>query len=192
MLEAISRLRRADFLPEAAVDHAGGDYPYPIGYGQTISQPYVVAYMTQALGLTGNERVLEIGTGSGYQTAVLAQLCQEVYSIEFVEPLHLRAREVLGRLGFQNVQLRRGDGYAGWPDAAPFDAILVTAAPPRLPEALISQLARGGRMVAPIGADAENQQLVLLRKSLGGELSYERLMQVRFVPMVGGVGQPQA
>lgn len=192
VLEAISSLHRADFMPQTArAADATGDYPFPIGHGQTISQPYIVAFMTQALGLKGDERVLEIGTGSGYQTAVLARLCREVYSLEIVEPLARQAEERLERLGLSNVQLRTGDGHAGWPEAAPFDAILVTAAPERLPQALLWQLGPGGRLLAPVGPNQETQELVLVRKdAITGALESQRLLPVRFVPMTGGHDLP--
>ncbi len=180
VLAAIAALSRAEFVPETAWGEATANYPLPIGHGQTISQPYVVAFMSQALGLKGAERVLEIGTGSGYQTAVLAQLAAEVYSIEILSPLAEQAAERLS--SYPNVHLRQGDGHFGWREASPFDAILLTAAPPRLPDELIAQLSRDGRLVAPVGGD-DTQELVRLTRSAQGELEVERLLGVRFVPM---------
>ena len=190
VLEAIGSLHRADFMPEGVSEEtATGDFPYPIGYGQTISQPFVVAFMTQALNLRGDERVLEIGTGSGYQTAVLAKLCRDVYSIEIVKPLADQAKERLERLGFSNVHLRHGDGHQGWPEAAPFDVIIVTAAPTRMPQTLLSQLALGGRLLAPVGAHPDAQELILVEKTApDGELVSHRLLPVRFVPMTSHSG----
>src|SRR5215813_13681272 len=187
VLGAIASLSRADFVPDASPEESTSDYPIPIGYGQTISQPYIVAFMTQALRLTGTERVLEIGTGSGYQTAVLARLSAEVYSIEIVPELAQAARERIQALGFTNVYLRHGDGYLGWPEAAPFEAILLTAAPEEIPDPLIAQLRTSGRLVAPVGAVSDAQELVLIEKELtNGGLRVEKLLPVRFVPMTGG------
>jgi protein-L-isoaspartate(D-aspartate) O-methyltransferase len=186
VLEAVARLHRRAFVPPQHGDEASGDYPLPIGFGQTISQPYVVAYMTEALKLTGRERVLEIGTGSGYQTALLAQLAAEVFSIEFLPELSRAAAARLRTLGFDRVQLREGDGALGWPEAAPFDAILLTAAPDRLPAPLIEQLAPGGRLLAPIGA-TPSQELVRFDKLEDGTLRSESLLPVRFVPMARGL-----
>jgi protein-L-isoaspartate(D-aspartate) O-methyltransferase len=183
VLEAIASLNRSDFLPERFADESTGDYPLPIGFGQTISQPFIVAYMTQSLQLVGDERVLEIGTGSGYQTAVLALLCKEVYSVEIVPELAQAARERLERLGFKNVHLRQGDGHRGWPEAAPFDRLLVTAAPERIPEDLVDQLAPGGRLLTPVGPQIDGQQLVLIEKLPDGTHTVTHLLPVRFVPM---------
>jgi len=191
VLEAIASLSRSDFVPPSAASEATSDYPIPIGHGQTISQPFIVAFMTQALRLNGSERVLEIGTGSGYQTAVLARLSAEVYSIEIVPELAQAARERIQALGFTNVQLREGDGYLGWPEAAPFEAILLTAAPEEIPDPLIAQLRTRGRLVAPVGAASDAQELVLIEKELtNGGLRVEKLLPVRFVPMTGGAGSP--
>ncbi|WP_257460269.1 protein-L-isoaspartate(D-aspartate) O-methyltransferase [Archangium lipolyticum] len=184
VLEAIRRLERAEFVPEAMRNVAGQDTPLPIGHGQTISQPYIVAFMTQALDLQPGERVLEIGTGSGYQTAVLAQLCGEVYSVEVVPELAGPARERLERLGFGNIHFRVGDGTAGWPEEAPFDAILGTAAPERLPPALYQQLRPGGRLVLPVGPLHGTQELIRVTRPPAGEAArVENLLGVRFVPM---------
>jgi len=187
VLQAIASLSRSDFVPPSAATEATSDYPIPIGYGQTISQPFIVAFMTQALRLTGTERVLEIGTGSGYQTAVLGRLSAEVYSIEIVPELAQAARERIQALGFTNVHLRHGDGYLGWPEAAPFEGILLTAAPEEIPDPLIAQLRASGRLVAPVGAVSDAQELVLIEKELtNGGLRVEKLLPVRFVPMTGG------
>jgi protein-L-isoaspartate(D-aspartate) O-methyltransferase len=186
VLEAIARLNRADFVPESARYAATQDSPLPIGHGQTISQPYVVALMSQALQLKGYERVLEIGTGSGYQTAVLALLCREVYSVEIVPSLARSARRLLRWLGFENVYLRQGDGSLGWPEAAPFDAVICTAAPESVPHKVLGQLKVGGRMVIPVGPQGGNQELLrIVRAPEGGVPRVERLLPVRFVPMTG-------
>jgi protein-L-isoaspartate(D-aspartate) O-methyltransferase len=185
VLGAIARLDRSDFVPEGSRRVAGQDRPLPIGHGQTISQPYVVAFMTQALELRGSERVLEIGTGSGYQAAVLAQLCGEVYTVEIIPELAQAASERLARLGFDNVHLRQGDGTLGWPEVAPFDAIMGTAAPERLPPSLLEQLRPGGRLVLPVGPTGGVQELIRVTRPLGeGSMpQVERLLPVRFVPM---------
>lgn len=191
VLAAIARLNRADFVPEHARSSATQDSPLPIGHGQTISQPYIVALMSQALQLQGYERVLEIGTGSGYQTAVLALLCREVYSMEIVPSLARSARELLRRLGFENVYLRQGDGSLGWPEAAPFDAVICTAAPESIPPKVLGQLKRGGRMVIPVGPQGGNQELLQIVRSPAGEIPrVERLLPVRFVPMTGESRNP--
>jgi protein-L-isoaspartate(D-aspartate) O-methyltransferase len=191
VLEAIQRLNRADFVPENARSAATQDSPLPIGYGQTISQPYIVALMSQALQLQGYERVLEIGTGSGYQTAVLALLCREVYSVEIVPSLARSARRLLRRLGFENVYLRLGDGSQGWPEAAPFDAIIGTAAPEAVPPKVLGQLRPGGRMVIPIGSQRGGQELLrITRVRKGGIPRVEHLLPVRFVPMTGEALNP--
>lgn len=183
VLRAMASLDRTLFVRPAQAHEAHWDTALPIGYAQTISQPYVVAFMTEALELKGSERVLEIGTGSGYQAAVLAAVCREVYSVEIVPELAVRARGVLKeRLGLENVFLREGDGHRGWPEAAPFDAILLTAAPERLPESLLEQLADGGRLVAPVGPTHGDQDVIRVRKQ-GEDVQVERLLPVRFVPM---------
>jgi protein-L-isoaspartate(D-aspartate) O-methyltransferase len=183
VLDAMRRVPRHLFIPGAPLDEAYGNWPVPIGSGQTISQPAVVAEMTEALELQGNERVLEIGTGSGYQAAILSVLVREVYTIEIVRELGERAQKRLHDLGYANVRVRVGDGYAGWPEAAPFDRIIVTAAPPEIPQALLDQLAEGGVLVAPIGEHQKTQWLVRVRKK-DGKLTREKLDVVRFVPMV--------
>ncbi len=183
VLEAVGSLSRSDFIPRRLQAEATADHPVPIGHGQTISQPYIVAYMSQELRLTGGERVLEIGTGSAYQTAVLSHLAQEVYSVEIIPQLARQAAARLAVLGFRNIHLREADGTRGWADAAPFDAILVTAAPHRVPPALIAQLAPGGRLIAPVGGEEELQELVRITKDASGKLEVEQLLPVRFVPM---------
>ena len=184
VLQAMRRAPRHEMVPLALRDRAYDDRPLPIGHGQTISQPYVVAAMTEAAELTAGERVLEVGTGSGYQAAVLAELGDvEVYSIEIVEPLAKQTHELLRRLGYDKLHLRIGDGYLGWPEAAPFDAIIVTAAPPQVPQPLLDQLAPGGRLVIPVG-DRE-QYLQVLTRQPDGSTTTENLFEVRFVPMTG-------
>jgi len=183
VLTAMRKVPRHEFVPEQYRSHAYGDGPLPIGYGQTISQPYVVAFMTEQLAPKSTDRVLEIGTGSGYQAAVLAELVSEVYTVEIVEPLARRAETDLRRLGYTNVTVRAGDGYKGWPEAAPFDAIIVTCAPENVPQPLVEQLKDGGRMIIPIGPSG-NQELVLLRKQ-GTRLEKRATLPVRFVPMTG-------
>ena len=183
-LAALRKVPRHLFVPDAQLALAYGDHPLPIGHEQTISQPYIVAFMTEALGLTGGESVLEVGTGSGYQAAVLAEIAGSVASIEIVEPLAAEAETRLRRLGYANVAVRAGDGYLGWPERAPFDAILVTAAAPRIPEPLKAQLKDGGRLVIPVGD--ESQELVLVKR-LGERFVESRILPVRFVPMTGRV-----
>jgi len=183
-LAALRKVPRHLFVPDAATSEAYGDFPLPIGHGQTISQPYIVAFMTEALGLRGGEKVLEIGTGSAYQAAVLAEIAGKVYTIEIVPELAEQSRERLARLGYRNVEVRAGDGYLGWPEAAPFDAIIVTAAAPRIPEPLKQQLADGGRLVLPVGD--EHQELIVVTRR-GAAFDERRVLPVRFVPMTGAV-----
>jgi protein-L-isoaspartate(D-aspartate) O-methyltransferase len=185
VLAALSRVPRHEFVPVPLWQRAYEDGPLPIGHGQTISQPYVVAFMTEALVPQPADRILEIGTGSGYQAAVLAGLVAEVFSIEIVEPLARRAGADLQRLGFANVHVRAGNGYLGWPEAAPFDAIIVTCAPEAVPRALVDQLKVGGRMIIPVGPQNGAQELYLLRKQAGG-LETRAVLPVQFVPMVTG------
>lgn len=185
VLGALARVPRHELVPPALRDQAYGDWPLPIGHGQTISQPYVVAFMTEVLAPQPTDRVLEVGTGSGYQAAVLAGLVAEVYTIERVVPLAQRAEAELRRLGCANVQVRAGDGYQGWPEAAPFDAILVTCAPEQIPPALVAQLKVGGRMIIPVGPTWGPQELVLVRKGPAG-VETQAVLPVRFVPMVRG------
>jgi protein-L-isoaspartate(D-aspartate) O-methyltransferase len=182
VLAALRKVPRHLFVPPEERDQAYNDYPLAIGHGQTISQPYIVAYMTEALELKPRDRVLEIGTGSGYQAAILAELVADVYSIEIVEALAKEAEARLRRLGYSKVQVRAGDGYRGWPEAAPFDAIILTAAPGHIPQPLVDQLREGGRMVLPLGS--WEQDLVRLRRTREGILR-EYLLPVRFVPMTG-------
>ncbi len=186
VLQAMTEVPRHEFVPASLRPYAYADGPVPIGHGQTISQPFIVAYMTQALELSKEDTVLEVGTGSGYQAAILGKLAKEVYTIEIVPPLAESARVILSKLGFENVHVRLGDGYLGWPEKAPFDAIIVTCAPDRVPEPLISQLKEGGRLVIPVGAAGGIQQLVLLKKR-NGQISKEKMLDVRFVPMTGKI-----
>ena len=185
VLEIMARVPRHEFVPTGLRPRAYEDGPLPIGHGQTISQPYIVAFMTEALDPKPTDRVLEVGTGSGYQAAVLAGLVAEVWSIELVEPLARRAETALQRLGFTHVKVRCGDGHLGWPEAAPFDAIIVTCAPEEVPRALVDQLKPGGRMIIPVGSQWGNQELVLLRKTPAG-LEKRAVLPVRFVPMLRG------
>jgi protein-L-isoaspartate(D-aspartate) O-methyltransferase len=182
-LAAMGKVPRHLFVPPSSVAEAYEDHPLPIGHGQTISQPYIVAFMTEALGLLGGENVLEVGTGSGYQAAVLAEIAARVHTIEIVAPLAEESAALLKRLGCANVEVRAGDGYRGWPEAAPFDAILVTAAPDHVPPDLEAQLAPGGRLVIPVGGSGD-QELWLFTKTERG-LERKRLLPVRFVPLRG-------
>lgn len=184
VLEAMSAVPRHEFVPAELRAEAYADRPLPIGHGQTISQPFIVAFMTQALEPQPGDRVLEIGTGSGYQAAVLARLVRHVHTIEIVEPLARRAAADLLRLGLTNVTVRAGDGHRGWPEAAPFDVIIVTCAPEAIPPALVSQLRDGGRMILPVGTPETGQDLVLLRKQ-GDRVERTSVLPVRFVPMTG-------
>jgi protein-L-isoaspartate(D-aspartate) O-methyltransferase len=187
VLWAVSQVSRQLFVPERLQEQAEADRPLPIGYGQTISQPYIVAFMSQALGLAGHERVLEIGTGSGYQTAILSLLAAQVFSIEVIPELLARAAALLlGNLALENVRLKAGDGALGWPEEAPFDRVLVTAAPAELPVALIHQLGAGGRLVAPVGEQAEVQILKQVDRAADGNLSIRDILPVRFVPLIRG------
>jgi protein-L-isoaspartate(D-aspartate) O-methyltransferase len=181
VLDAMREVPRHQFVPESERADAYGDFPLPIGYAQTISQPYIVGFMTQALQVGSEHKVLEIGTGSGYQAAILGRLAREVYTIEIVEPLAWRSRALLQQLGFKNVHVRTGNGYLGWPEQAPVDRIMVTAAPPEVPAALIAQLKIGGRMAIPVGTTS--QQLRILRRTDEGMDTIDTL-PVRFVPMV--------
>jgi protein-L-isoaspartate(D-aspartate) O-methyltransferase len=189
VLAAMARVPRHELVPEPYRDRAYDDTPLPIGEGQTISQPFVVAYMTERLALAGDERVLEVGTGSGYQAAVLGELAEEVFTIEIVPALAARAERDLARLGYTNVHVREGDGYRGWPEEAPFDAIIVTAAPEEIPGPLLEQLAVGGRLILPRGD--RWQQLVLVTRDEEG-LHETELLPVRFVPMTGEAEERKA
>ena len=189
VLAAMGKVPRHEFVPVHWRSQAYQDCPLPIGHDQTISQPYIVAFMTERLEPRPTDRVLEIGTGSGYQAAVLAELTAQVYTIEIVEELAHRATADLKRLGYTNVFVRAGDGYKGWPEAALFDAIIVTCAPEKVPAPLLEQLKEGGRMIIPVGP-AGDQELVLLRKQ-GGKIERRAVLPVRFVPMTGQAQKPQ-
>jgi protein-L-isoaspartate(D-aspartate) O-methyltransferase len=186
VLAAMRRVPRHRFVPQGLWDQAYNDYPLPIGADQTISQPYIVALMTEALELKDTDRVLEIGTGSGYQAAILAELAAEVYSIDRLASLAEKAEKVLAELGYKNFQVRVGDGTLGWPEAAPFDAILVTAGAPQVPRPLLEQLALGGRLVAPVG-DRFSQTLTRARKT-GEGVKFDYLGGCRFVRLIGKYG----
>jgi len=186
VLQAMNRVERHRFVPSGAVRDAYANHPLPIGHGQTISQPYIVALMTDLLDLDPNDTVLEIGTGSGYQAAVLAELVEQVYSIEIIEPLARQAKERLADLGYANITTRLGDGYFGWEEHAPFDAIIVTAAASHVPPPLIEQLEPGGRMVIPVGSRFLTQYLLLIEKDADGDVHSRQITAVRFVPLTGG------
>jgi protein-L-isoaspartate(D-aspartate) O-methyltransferase len=187
VLEAMRRVPRAAFVPEAMRPEAYRDGPVPIGGGQTISQPYIVAFMSEAARIAPDDKVLEVGTGSGYQAAILAAIGARVFSIEIRPELAERARRTLQETGYGGVQVRAADGYRGWPEEAPFDAILVTAAPETIPDPLLAQLKPGGRLVVPVGTGT--QELLRVTKTASG-FERERLMAVRFVPMTGEAAQP--
>ena len=189
VLEAMRAVPRHEFVSVSQQGQAYSDKPLPIGQGQTISQPYIVAYMTEVLQLEAGDKVLEIGTGSGYQAAVLAEITNQVYTIEIIEELAAQASERLQRLGYTEVRTSQGDGYYGWKEYAPFDAIIVTAAAGYIPPPLLRQLKPGGRMVIPVGGVYEVQSLMLVRKTPDGEVRTERLMPVRFVPFRGAAQQ---
>lgn len=182
VLNAMARVPRHLFVPDDVRLFAYDDRPLPIGLGQTISQPYIVAYMTEALELQPGETVLEIGTGSGYQAAVLAEIVKQVYTVEIIPELATRARQTLAQAGYRNVEVRSANGYRGWPERAPFPRIVVTAAPPEIPQALVDQLAVGGIMVVPVGTNY--QEMVIITKTANG-VTQKKTIPVRFVPMVG-------
>ncbi|MBI3666664.1 MAG: protein-L-isoaspartate(D-aspartate) O-methyltransferase [Acidobacteria bacterium] len=184
VLAAMGAVPRHLFVPPDLAPQAYADHPLPIGEGQTISQPYIVAFMTELLEVGAADRVLEIGTGSGYQAAVLARLAKSVYTIEIVRSLGEQAAARLRAMGYKNVEVRVGNGYNGWPEQAPFDRIIVTAAPPSIPQALIDQLKPGGKLVAPVGREFMGQDLVVLEKSRSGRISTRKVLPVAFVPMV--------
>ena len=191
VMAAMGKVPRHRFVPFLQDIFAYDNRPLPIGEGQTISQPYIVALMTDLLDPKSTDTVLEVGTGSGYQAAVLAELVAKVYTIEIVESLGLRARQVLGELHYRNVEVRVGDGYGGWPAAAPFDAIIVTAAPAAVPQPLVDQLKPGGRMVIPVGGPSDVQQLLLVEKQPDGRTTTTRTLPVRFVPLTRDRGTKQ-
>jgi protein-L-isoaspartate(D-aspartate) O-methyltransferase len=184
VLRAMETVPRHRFVPPDQADHAYENRPLPIGEGQTISSPYIVAFMTEMLELTGDEKVLEIGTGSGYQAAVLAEIVPLVFTIEIRPSLARSAEARLEEMGYEGVRVRCGDGYRGWPEEAPFDAIIVTAAPEEIPQALVDQLAVGGRLVVPVGPQSDHQELILLRRGQDGSIGREAVLPVRFVPMI--------
>jgi len=183
VLAAMKKVKRHLFVPPGLRNFAYYDQPLPIGQGQTISQPYVVALMTELLLLKGDEKVLEIGTGSGYQAAILAEIAGEVYTIEILPVLAQSSERLLDQLGYKNIKVKCGDGYQGWPEQAPFDAIIVTCAPPNIPQALIDQLADGGRLVIPLGEEVQELKVLVKKK---GKIEIEDIIPVRFVPMVKG------
>ena len=189
VLAAMAKVPREKFVPRESRAVSYEDGPLPIGHSQTISQPYIVAFMTEQLRPKPSDRVLEIGTGSGYQAAVLAELVADVYTIEIIEPLAKNAEATLQRLGYTNVHVKVGDGYRGWPEHAPFDAITVTCAPDHVPQPLIDQLKEGGRMIIPVGGFG-NQELYLLEKK-NGQLQRRAVLPVRFVPMAGEASKKQ-
>jgi protein-L-isoaspartate(D-aspartate) O-methyltransferase len=184
VLQAVRAVPRHEFVLPEYLNMAYADHPLPIGYGQTISQPYIVAVMSELLRLKRGDRVLEIGTGSGYQAAILAEMTDEVYSVEIIEELYQRATETLQRLGYQNVKTRHADGYYGWEEHAPYDAIIVTAAPDHIPQPLVNQLGDGGRLVIPVGPRGAFQTLWLVEKD-GDEVVSKSIMGVVFVPLTG-------
>jgi protein-L-isoaspartate(D-aspartate) O-methyltransferase len=191
VMAAIAKVPRHELVPVGERRNAYANRPLSIGLGQTISQPYIVALMTDLMEVKPGDRVLEIGTGSGYQAAVLAELAGTVYTVEIVEPLAREARARLERLGYRNVVAKAGDGYQGWPEHAPFDSILVTAAPREVPQPLIDQLKPGGRLVVPVGSQGGAQSLLLLEKRLDGSIARRNVLAVRFVPLTDKSGKPQ-
>ena len=191
VMAAMAKVPRHEFVPAAEQGSAYANRPLPIGHGQTISQPYIVALMTDLMDVKPGDRVLEIGTGSGYQAAVLGELAGAVYSIEIVEPLGVEAAARLKRLGYRNVVARIGDGYRGWPEEAPFDSIMVTAAPREVPQPLIDQLRPGGRLVVPVGGQGAGQSLLLIEKQPDGTVTRRNVLAVRFVPLTDKAGRQQ-
>lgn len=182
VLNAMRKVERHLFVAPDQADKAYGDYPLPIGWGQTISQPYIVAFMTEALGLSPHSKVLEIGTGSGYQAAILAEICDSVYTVEIVRGLGEKAEDLLKVLGYKNIRVRIGDGYQGWPQHAPYQAVIVTCSPTHIPGPLIDQLDNGGKMIIPIGEKDDQELVILIKKN--GKLTQREVLPVRFVPMV--------
>ena len=191
VMAAMAQVPRHEFVPESEQRNAYADRPLPIGMGQTISQPFIVALMTDFMDVRPGDRVLEVGTGSGYQAAVLAQLAGTVYTVEIVEPLARQARDRFERLGYRNVVARTGDGYRGWPEYAPFDSIMVTAAPREVPQPLIDQLKPGGRLVVPVGGQAAGQSLLVVEKQADGTIKRRTVLAVRFVPLTDESGRQQ-
>jgi len=191
VMGAMAKVPRHEFVPALERRNAYANRPLPIGRGQTISQPFIVALMSDLMEVKPGDRVLEIGTGSGYQAALLAELAGTVYTIEIVEPLAREAAERLKRLGYRNVMTRTGDGYQGWPEHAPFDAIMVTAAPREVPQPLVDQLKPGGRLVVPVGGQAAGQSLLLIEKQPDGKISRRTILAVRFVPLTDKSGRQQ-
>lgn len=191
VLSAMRSVPRHLFVPEALRNSSYSDHALPIGNGQTISQPYIVSLMTELLEPAKTHRVLEIGTGSGYQAAVLSKLVKHVYTIEIVADLAKSAEKLLGALGYRNVTIRHGDGYLGWPEQAPYDSVLLTAAPPEIPQALLNQLKPGGKLVAPVGIGPYNQKLIVMDKGMDGKIRERVVTAVMFVPMVPGAGAPR-
>ena len=184
VLEVMRSVERHNFVPENYRDRAYSDGPLPIGHGQTISQPYIVAFMTEQLQVSSQHKILEIGTGSGYQAAILGELAKHVFTIEIIPELAEGAKNILNHLSYKNITVRAGDGYKGWPDKAPFERIMVTAAPTEVPQTLVDQLAPGGRMVLPVGAQFLVQYLWVIEKDDQGTVTKEKILPVRFVPMV--------
>jgi len=184
VLDIMKSVERHKFVPEKYAESAYKDGPLPIGHGQTISQPFIVAFMTENLKVDSSHRVLEIGTGSGYQAAILSELTNYVYTIEIVDELAKESSSRLKKLGFENVSVRSGDGYKGWPEEAPFDRIMVTAAPEEIPDMLVEQLSEGGIMVIPVGKQFDIQYLWVITKETDGSIKKEKILPVRFVPMV--------
>ncbi len=187
VVEAMMKVPRHLFVPEPYTSGAYDDTPLPIGYNQTISQPYIVAFMTEALQLKPTDHVLEIGTGSGYQAAILAEICDSVYTIDIIKQLTDGAGKILDQLGYKNIMIRHGDGYLGWPEHGPFNAIIVTCAATQVPQALQDQLAEGGRMIIPVGEQGV-QELILMKKK-NGRFRQESVLPVRFVPMINDKGK---
>ena len=184
VLEVMRSVERHNFVPENYRDRAYSDGPLPIGHGQTISQPYIVAFMTEQLQVSSQHKILEIGTGSGYQAAILGELAKHVFTIEIIPELAEGAKNILNHLSYKNITVRAGDGYKGWPEEAPFERIMVTAAPAEVPQTLVDQLAPGGRMILPVGAQFLVQYLWVIEKDDQGTVTKEKILPVRFVPMV--------
>jgi protein-L-isoaspartate(D-aspartate) O-methyltransferase len=184
VLRVMGEIPRHLFVPANVREQAYEDRPVPIGHGQTISQPFIVGFMTELLDVQSQHRILEIGTGSGYQAAILSKLAKEVFTIEIVPELAQSAEALFRRLGYKNIFVRSGNGYLGWPEASPFDRIILTAAPPEMPQVLIDQLKPGGRLLAPVGSSPANQQIVIVEKTKDGKVVERAVLPVRFVPMV--------